>query len=171
MIKSINYRANQIASIEISDASDVQSLGDSYGYGSTARVTGQIGDEYIYTPQGWIKISSGGVGGEPFIITLTPTALDFSGTMDKTSEEITAAYKAGKRIRFFVPSMDSALFDATQYAETYDDGTGELTFVAVEGNVLYVDNHALVAVITQPSLNDDDLPYYNTTVYALTPAT
>ena len=35
-----------------------------------------------------------------FIVTLTPTALDYSGTMDKTVAEIDAAYQAGKEIIF-----------------------------------------------------------------------
>ncbi len=64
MIKSINYQANRIASIEISDAEDVQSLGDSWGYGSTARVTGKTESEYMYTPQGWIKTADGSSGGD-----------------------------------------------------------------------------------------------------------
>ena len=33
-----------------------------------------------------------------FVVTFTPTAQDFSGVMDKTSSEIKAAYRAGKRI-------------------------------------------------------------------------
>lgn len=38
---------------------------------------------------------------EPFVVELTPTALDFSeGTMDKTMGEIYEAWLAGKRIRF-----------------------------------------------------------------------
>ena len=43
-----------------------------------------------------------GIGGEEdFIVTLTPTSQDMSGTMDKTCGEITAAYNAGKKIRFY----------------------------------------------------------------------
>ena len=35
----------------------------------------------------------------PFVITLTPTAEDFSGTMDKTPQEIYNAYKTNRQIR------------------------------------------------------------------------
>ena len=41
----------------------------------------------------------GGSGGDNrFVVTLTPTAQDFSGVMDKTCAEITAAFEAGKDI-------------------------------------------------------------------------
>ena len=36
---------------------------------------------------------------EPFVVTLTPTEQDFSGTMDKTAQEIYNAYMAGRQIR------------------------------------------------------------------------
>ena len=47
----------------------------------------------------------------PFIVTLTPTAQDFSGTMDKTVAEINAAYEAGRKIVFRIYSS------ATEYVE------------------------------------------------------
>lgn len=45
----------------------------------------------------------------PFVITLTPTALDLSGTMNKTPAEIREAYDAGRRIAFDIPSMDATV--------------------------------------------------------------
>lgn len=48
---------------------------------------------------------------DPFVVTLTPTAPDFSGTMDKTIEEINNAYEAGRKIVFRV------LTSATDYME------------------------------------------------------
>lgn len=92
MIKSINYQANRIASIEISDPEDINTLGDSYGYGSTARVTGQISAEYMYTPNGWISTSSNGGSGGVLVVHGT---LDEQGrytvAVDKTWAEIYAA--------------------------------------------------------------------------------
>ena len=43
---------------------------------------------------------------KPFIVTLTPTNQDFSGTMDKTVDEIYAAIQAGKRVKFRVFTGD-----------------------------------------------------------------
>lgn len=49
------------------------------------------------------KGNGGGSGGDNrFIVTLTPTAQDFSGTMDKTPQEINAAYEAGQDIWFMI---------------------------------------------------------------------
>ena len=63
-----------------------------------------------YEPKNWLKgqriLASDlnhmeqGIAGaaDPFIITLTATEADFSGTMDKTPAEIRAAYLAGRQI-------------------------------------------------------------------------
>lgn len=51
------------------------------------------------------KGNGGGSSSNKFIVTLTPTAQDFSGTMDKTPAEITAAYNAGQDIEFDIPSL------------------------------------------------------------------
>lgn len=58
---------------------------------------------------------SGSGGDNRFVVTLAPTAQDFSGVMDKTVAEINAAYEAGKKIVFKV------LNGATE--ETYVDCT------------------------------------------------
>lgn len=52
-----------------------------------------------------IASGSGGGGGadNQFIVTCTPTALDYSGTMDKTVAEISAAWNDGKEIYFYLP--------------------------------------------------------------------
>lgn len=50
-----------------------------------------------------IASGSGGGGGgadNRFFVTLTPTAADYSGTMDKTPAEIDEAWKSGKSIWF-----------------------------------------------------------------------
>lgn len=44
-------------------------------------------------------------GADRFIVTLTPTGLDFSGTMDKTVAEIYEAYLQGKDIWFTINAM------------------------------------------------------------------
>lgn len=42
--------------------------------------------------------SGSGGGDNRFVVTLTPTSPDYSGTTDKTPSEVYAAYAAGKRI-------------------------------------------------------------------------
>lgn len=46
-----------------------------------------------------------------FIVTLTPTSPDFSGTMDKTVAEINAAYEAGMEIWFRIYESSTKYYD------------------------------------------------------------
>ena len=69
---------------------------------------------------------------DTFIVTLTPTSPDYSGTMDKTPQEITEAYNEGRRIRGYIAGL-SASFDFTQYGENAVDGQ---TVIALRGNVI-----------------------------------
>lgn len=93
----------------------------------------------------------------PFIVTLTPTAQDFSGTMDKTPQEIDEAYRTGRRIRFKVMGMDAEV-DATQYV----DNTTPPEYYQAAANVIY--NGMLVQILTSRT---DQI--YATAVYPLTP--
>lgn len=79
---------------------------------------------------------------DPFIVNLTPTAQDFSGTMDKTVAEITEAYEAGRKIVFrswmsetrFMDTDCTARWNLTEYrypsfnAFTLDNNTNILIF-------------------------------------------
>ena len=123
-----------------------------------------------YTPTNWQtgdtvtaerlnKMEQGiAAAADPFIVTLTPTAQDYSGTMDKTPEEIDEAYRTGRRIRFRVMGMDAEV-DATQYVvNTYPP-----EYYQAAANVIY--NGMLVQILT--SRLDQT---YNTVIYSLTPA-
>ena len=101
---------------------------------------------------------------EPFIVTLTPTAQDLSGTMDKTVAEINAAYEAGKKIVFRV------LTGASTYAEA-------LCTNVVKNNDLYpsyggytidVNNNLFIYAWTGYT-NEGTKNTYSTTIYPLTP--
>lgn len=72
----------------------------------------------------------------PFFVTLTPTAADFSGTMDKTPEEIDAAIQYDKRILLVIPGLGAAV-ECSQFILSnslytahaniiYNPGTGDL---------------------------------------------
>lgn len=106
---------------------------------------------------------------EPFIVTLTPTEQDFSGTMDKTCAEITAAYEAGKDIWFDV--------DAT--ALGYELWKVKATIIAKVANANYGQAMAfLINLQTSPAIlififtdfnSDGDTNNYHTAIYPLTP--
>ena len=57
------------------------------------------------------KLKEGGGGSNKFIVTLTPTSPDFSGTMDKTVSEIAAAYEAGQEIWFRIYESPTHYYD------------------------------------------------------------
>lgn len=61
-----------------------------------------------------------------FVVTLTPTSLDFSGTMDKTVAEIDAAYKAGKQVFFRIYSGNDYL--EVNVTSGYGDGDSYPSF-------------------------------------------
>ena len=94
-----------------------------------------------------------------FVVTLTPTALDYSGTMDKTPAEITAAYEAGQEIVFDIPSM-SAKINATQFLAVND--------VIKAGGMVFYDVNSSPVIITV--ITDSSASTYATQIFAMTPA-
>ena len=103
--------------------------------------------------------------GKKFLVTLTPTALDYSGTMDKTVAEINAAYEAGMEIVFRV--MESA----TTYTEVflsavYHDGA---TYPSFNAFIVGSDANVLIFAGTVTT-NDGTKHTYTATIYSLTPA-
>lgn len=103
--------------------------------------------------------------GKKFIVALTPTALDYSGTMDKTVAEINAAYEAGQQIVF------RAMLSATEYMDV--DCTArwhtDSTYPSFNGFILTTVNDAFIFVHTGAT-DDGTEQTYSTTVYSLTPA-
>ena len=97
-----------------------------------------------------------------FVVTLTPTAADFSGTMDYTVAEIDEAYKSGKNIQFKVVQGDSAIFLT---ALVIDNGGDYFAFGA---NLVNATVNALVEAWTVTSAGSSNA--YYTKVYVLTPA-
>ena len=94
-----------------------------------------------------------------FVVTLTPTAPDYSGTMDKTPQEITEAYEAGQDIEFDIPSLEVKC-KAMEFA--VNDGiiqAGAIVTYRTGGS------HMLIEVLTHSTASE-----YFTSVYSLTPA-
>lgn len=125
-----------------------------------------------YTPNTWQtgdtvtaeklnNIESGIVNNDIFIIHLTPTSQDMSGTMAETPAEITAAVSAGKRIYGEVAGLNGMIV-FTQFEEIPDTG------ICCVGQFLYdvSDQDMLVNVMT--SVTDQT---YTTGLFPLTPLT
>lgn len=110
-------------------------------------------------------ISANDTMNEPFVVTLTPTGADLSGTMDKTGDDILQAYLSGRRIRFDVPSL-SASTDAMMYNTHYDIG-GDIDNVTASAFVVYDAGSGWINVLISSGVYDSN--DYSTTIFPLTP--
>lgn len=102
---------------------------------------------------------------EPFIVTCTPTAQDYSGTMDKTVDEIDAAYKAGQKIVFRV------VMSATEYMDV--DCTarykGSLAYPSFNGYAVITTLITGLIYAWTGATSDGTKNTYSTHIYPLTP--
>lgn len=112
-----------------------------------------VGKELVPKSGAWVKQQ------KKFIVTLTPTSPDYSGTMDKTPEEITAAYNAGQEIVFDIPAL-SAKIHANQFLVVND--------VIKAGGMVFYDVNSSPVIITV--VTDSSASTYATQVFAMTPA-
>lgn len=105
--------------------------------------------------------------GKKFIVTLTPTSPDYSGTMDKTVAEINAAYEAGQEIWFKVLASASTVVEIPL---TYWATDSSYDYHGFAANIVQVGaNMFIVAYVG--STSDGTRQTYDTKVYTLTPAT
>ena len=100
---------------------------------------------------------------EPFIVTLTPTAQDYSGTMDKTVAEINEAYTAGQDIWFKV--FYDQVGSYVNIPACVQHGSGATT----EGFFATVCFTNMLIVATTGKNPPPDRTTYSTAVYSLTP--
>lgn len=131
-----------------------------------------------YTPTQWAtgdtvtaerlnKMESGiELANDAFVVTLTPTAQDFSGVMDKTVGEIFEAYQNGARILFSLVAGVGTHYDI------------ELTNVNTNANSLYPSFNATLTIETPTDglifaytgLTDNvSKNTYSTKIFPLTP--
>ena len=123
-----------------------------------------------YTPTNWQtgdtvtaerlnKMEQGiAAAADPFIVNLTPTAQDLSGTMDKTPAEIYEAFQAGKKIKGIVAGMGSTI-DFTAFVESNGAVNCQASFVySINGTPV------LMNIITNRASS-----IYATQIFPLTP--
>lgn len=102
----------------------------------------------------------------PFLVTLTPTAQDFSGTMDKTVGEINAAYEAGRRIMFLVYTSETSYLEAECIIRGRRMDEGD--YPSFNAYVIDEPNSVLVYMYTGVSAVANTNTYH-TLLYPLTP--
>lgn len=96
----------------------------------------------------------------PFVITLTPTAADLSGTMNVEPDAVDAAARNRDRIVFSIPALGGEV-EATQYL--INAGTG---LVTAHANIVFNPGtgDALVHIATSPTSST-----YQVAMFPLTP--
>lgn len=139
-----------VARIALSSSNTAQAAGASLAPATTSF---DDGCELIVKNGAWAKQQ------KKFVVTLTPTSPDYSGTMDKTPAEITAAYGAGQEIVFDIPSMNAKI-NATQFLLVDD--------VIRAGGMVFYDVNSSPVIITV--ITDSSASTYATQVFAMTPA-
>ena len=130
-----------------------------------------------YTPTNWqtgdtvtaekLNHMETGIGNaaNPFVVTLTPTALDYSGVMDKTLAEIHAAYMANKRIYFKVVAQG---VENTAFCSLQTVFSG-YEYPSYSAYLIDSTNNIIIYAYTGGG-NDGTRNTYATRVYSLTPA-
>ena len=99
-----------------------------------------------------------------FVITCTPTAQDYSGSMDKTVAEIDAAYQAGQKIVFRV------LISATDYMDIDCTARYASTETYPSFNAFILENNQNVLIFLYTGSTDyGTRNTYTTAIYPLTP--
>lgn len=111
-----------------------------------------------------IKALGKGGGSSKFIVTLTPTALDYSGTMDKTVAEINAAYEAGQEIVFRIYA-EAGTYNEVDCTIRYKIGNN--TYPSFNAYLVDSTNNVLIFAYTS---DDGTKQTYHTDIYSLTPA-
>ena len=139
---------------------------------------GDFANFKVTTSDGTLSVIMNGFDGEyatitivpaitDFIVTLTPTALDYSGTMDKTVAEIDAAYNAGQEIVFRLYTAASVYIDVPVQLVSTDT---DYEYPSFETNVTSASNNVFIFAQTGTT-NDGTKATYGTHIYTLTPAT
>lgn len=99
-----------------------------------------------------------------YIVTLTPTSPDYSGTMDKTVAEINAAYEAGQEIWYKVGTEAQGY----AYVPANQISLGNMTYPSFEATLL---NPGVGLMCAYTGFTDDGTKQtYFCDIYALTPA-
>lgn len=108
----------------------------------------------------------------PFVVTLTPTGADLSGTMNKSPQEIAEAVVSRKRIFIAVPSLGGLVGEMSQFIPVPTDGGDPL--YEVWGNFVYLNYNGIdifIIIKLKTDLASAPTYFYDTNIYPLTPAT
>lgn len=101
----------------------------------------------------------------PFIVTLTPTDVDYSGVMDKTWEEINSAFEAGRKI-VFVVNAGSYTARATADEVVWTSGDD---YPSIGARIIDANNNIIIFAYIPYWSAGESTNTYDTAIYPLTP--
>ena len=108
---------------------------------------------------------AGGLISQAFVVTITPTAQDYSGTMDKTVGEINAAYEAGQQIVFRVLTSANSYVDVPM---SYAGRDAAHQYPDFGAEIIQCSNNLMIVAHTSDT-DDGTKSTYETNIYPLTP--
>lgn len=138
----------------IADLDDL-GLADKYGYFSLD----SAGNNYPYV----VSLVSWDKGGK-FIVTLTPTSPDYSGTMDKTVAEIWDAHNSGQDIVFRFMAGATDYYDIMPNLFEHLDG---ISYGSISASAIMATN-TFGEIRTEQSESDGTVNNYYAFMYSLT---
>ena len=114
--------------------------------------------DLVYLNGAWVAAD------KVYIVNCTPTALDYSGTMNKTVAQIYAAYQEGKTIVFRVYQDASSYVDAVA---TMVWTNGSATYPSFNGFIIMDEPVNLIVFAHTIATNDGTKATYSTTIYPI----
>ena len=103
---------------------------------------------------------------DKFIVTLTPTSPDYSGTMDKTVAEIWNAHNSGQDIVFRFMMGETEYYDVIPNLFQHVDG---VSYGCISASAIIATN-TFAEIRTVQSVSDGNVNNYYAHIYTLTPA-
>lgn len=154
-------------------------LTDVYTFSFNSLLWGALGASFTQHPQNYIGATfaitksayesgydwAGGLTSQAFVVTLTPTAQDYSGTMDKNVGEINAAYGAGQQIVFRVLTSANSYVDVPM---SYAGRDAARQYPSFGAEIIQYSNNLMIVAYTGDT-DDGTKQTYSTRIYSLTP--
>ena len=151
-VTSVNGQTGAVSLSIPSTASDVGAVASNQGAANANKVL-TVNSSGVVVPED-----------NRFVVNFTPTALDFSGTMDKTVAEIYAAYQAGKSIVFRLWTAVDSHFDTVG---TMFWTSGDRAYPSFNAFVVVSDSYDAIVFAYTGATNNGATATYGTSIYPL----
>ena len=149
-VTSVNGQTGAVSLSIPSTAADVGAIAAPASPSST--------QDLVYLNGAWVAAD------KVYIVNCTPTALDYSGTMDKTVAQIYAAHQEGKTIVFRLWTAVDSHFDTVG---TMFWTSGDVTYPSFNAFIVLSDPYNSIVFAYTGATNNGALATYGTSIYPL----